>query len=236
MPENENALLSLQQIGYKDQNSLLEELSSQHPNMTKVFFLMLTKSFDPSNLPWDNIQESNQDDLIFVHPFVFPMDFEAPAYDPFTEPASPTYDSKPSSWVSHSSWLPQPYQAIYEQERTIHRINLRLPEMMLLLQGFLNEKDYQWFYPNAQTLISRDSSEKFYITLIAVYITPQIISLDVKMSHGTEMAFDLLFNSLTSIFTNYIIIDDIPLNESYTLLKTESNALDTGNEGSCNPE
>ncbi|OHS99306.1 putative CAMK family protein kinase [Tritrichomonas foetus] len=248
--QNDSTLDSLQQIGFVDRSNLLTLLQSDTPNMAKVFYLMLTQPFDLETLPWGKpMMSRSYPNLIFEHPFVFPVDYDSNYTDPFdlssSQQSSP-YNSPLNASVynmDQSDWVPNPPQIIYEQEQNIRNISLSMPLLMLTLQKFFTEKEYDWFHPNDRTIVTKQISMSlpFYITLLGIYDEKDItkITLCVKMTKGTADDFYMFFEMTRSLLSSYIeIVSDIELNDFNTLgnqPNVEMDVEDYAPDQNCNP-
>lgn len=249
---NESTLDSLNHIGFRDREQLLNQLQSNLPNMAKVFFLMLTEPFDPDSLPWGQNQpknQSNANQLFFEHPFVFPIDNDALLEDPF-ECKSPSSYNSPNNMNNsfnfyNSEWVPNPTQIIYEQEQNVRNLMMTMPSLMSKLQTYFTSNHYDWFHPNDRTIVVRYSMAPIYINLQGILNknendndSESTINLCVKMIRGTADDFFTFFEMIKNLLSSEIkIVSDKELNDLNALSITQNNAVgeDYSPDQNCNP-
>lgn len=250
---SESTLNYLEQIGFHDREALKNLLRSTSSNMAKVFYIMLTKPFDPDILPWgEQIRQKDIDDsLVFEHPFLFPMDYDAPYSDPLTDimiendfPSTPTSPngslagSNPSN-IYKPEWLPAPAPIIYEQEQNITDLVMPMASLMLILQNYFTENDYNWFHPNDRTIVIQYSTLPIYATLQGIYNRKgQGIILSVKMNRGTADDFFTFFEIIRNILRPEIkTFSDKELDDFHTLdhINTDIAVGDSPADQNCAP-
>lgn len=247
--ENESTLNSLNHVGFRDREHLINQLHSNLPNMAKVFFLMLTEPFDPDILPWGQKQtekpSSSSNQLFFEHPFVFPVDNDALLEDPFEAKSPSSYNSPISVNNSlnfyNSDWVPNPTQIIYEQEQNVRNLMMTMPSLMTTLQTYFTNDHYDWFHPNDRTIVVRYSMAPIYINLQGIFNEIEngiAINLCVKMIRGTAEDFFNFFELISKLLSSEIkIVSDKELDDVNALSITHNNAEgeDYSPDQNCNP-
>ena len=247
--ENESTLDSLNHIGFRDREQLINQLQSSMPNMAKVFFLMLTEPFDPDILPWGQKQteKRSSDQLFFEHPFVFPVDNDALLEDPFEVKSPSSYNSPISHNNSlnfyNSDWVPNPTHIIYEQEQNVRNLMVTMPALMTTLQDYFTTNHYDWFHPNDRTIVVRYSMAPIYINLQGIFNESEnengrTINLCVKMIRGTAEDFFTFFEMISNLLSPGIkIVSDKELDDFNALNSAQNNAMgeDYSPDQNCNP-
>ena len=229
---DQSILPALQQIGFADTSELVEMLSSDVPNMAKIFYVMLSQPFDPQKLDWGKSVEPVSS-FECEHPFVTPIDYQAISSDPC--------DSIPGRSLSPCEpceWLPkvQPV-AIYQQEQELRNISLGMPETMAILQKFLGMYGYLWYHPNDRTIILKDPNIDLFMSLIGSFDEHCLITLTVKMCNGSNEQFQTFFETVEVLFDSHIrTVEDEQLSEANAMRSSTSSeqALSAEDER-CSP-
>lgn len=221
---DESLLPALVQIGFSDVSELVNQLSSNTPNMAKVFYRMLSQPFDPQKVEWGKSAEPAEwfED---EHPFLAPMDYQAVSSDPCDSPVI----GRSMSPCEPCEWLPQMQAvAIFQQEQEIPNINISVPEAMTIIQHSFGGAGYLWYHPNDRTMLLKDPRAEIFVSLIANLDSQQLITLVVKMCNGSNEQFQSFFEQVDVLFGGYIKTVDVEQ-------LTEANAMRSSNSSEYGP-
>ncbi|OHT08702.1 putative CAMK family protein kinase [Tritrichomonas foetus] len=208
----------MQQIGYKDDKELAEDLTCSGHTMAKVFHYMLTRQTDQTALPWEEAHHfhmtcqpevSNiENDDNEVKELNNPEELIAPV--PVNMSPGSVYSlAQKADWAIGDSVM-----IAYEQEDVLNSIHGSVPLIMTSVQNLMNELKYDWFHPDDWRLVAR-SQQLTYITFDVEIIDSDCINLYVRMNIGSEQQFkEVVEKARQALQTQNVNLDENILTDS----------------------
>lgn len=200
----------LQHIGYETEDEAIQELVCEGHTMGKVFYSMYKKSLTPEALPWPSdgfsSEESVPAELFAMSPTAEPM--MGMRMDAFGRRARLPLDlSSPESlhgsMIRRASWLGPAEAPAYEVEpEVIQGITIPAEMVMMSLQQFLEQQNFEYFHPNPREIIARKPDTALYMSFEVSYQGMDEISLAInKASNMGDVAeFQQVANEIVSMF------------------------------------
>ncbi|OHS98651.1 hypothetical protein TRFO_34906 [Tritrichomonas foetus] len=268
--QDEEAINCLQQVGFNDREELLSLLSSDSPNMAKVFFFMLTQRQNIDSIPWGNTNNSSSNSApndshndspndsssltnslsgplsgslsnslsptlsgslsgslsnslsptgnggggnigLYDHAF---GDFNSSERLDFLNPMPSASASLCESFENAQAWLGGTFPPSNLEEQVIQHINTNAVEMMCILQRFLRARNFEFFHPDYEQLVARNTQINLAITLLGEYENESQMELTIQFISGASDVFASIVKQINSLFRKMIDMDaglfDVP--------------------------
>lgn len=160
----------MKQIGYKDDQELINDLKEPGHTMAKVFHYMLTRQTDITSLPWEtashhvHIQRHRSAQINAENQGNQADDSANNEVKELQESNDDIVDRRPSkpsfgsvySLAHKTDWaIGDTITISYEQEETISSIHASVAVIMTKIELLLDELGHEWFHPDDWTIISR---------------------------------------------------------------------------------
>lgn len=187
----------LKQIGYKNDEELVEDLKSKGQTMAKVFHYMLTRQTDRSQLPWEKARhydieaDMGKEEMLPEIPDAAEQNLDIRIRQSDMSPGVYSL-AKKADWAIGDSIMVN-----YDQENVIESIHMTSAQLMSVLQQIMNELKYEWFHPDDLSLLAR-TPQCTYFEFTCIYSEIDIINLSIRMNLGTP---DLLQELMAKINT-----------------------------------
>ena len=198
---DKNILQLLNQIGFKHEKELLDDLKSSEPNLAKTFCLMLENRLSIDNLPWPQ-PTANQDNMILNNrPQVSersaqPLDFSFGDFYSLQNGSGYVEDSSGSfySLAEHASWDPKTFNVEEGSKNMscLSDIKLPLETVVAAIQRCVNEAGFDWFYPNDMLVISRKQPEKTDMVTVIEHLAESELKIKMHFLQGNITSFNTL--------------------------------------------
>ena len=185
-------LVALHQIGFLDDEELMNDLTSPGYTMAKVFYRMLTANMALDALPWFQTHEST--------------DATPEAY--MVSPASGNSTGLELGAVSSygygmslSERVPLPSMPMQQSpcDSVQPFFGIRCPWEVLLMnmQEFLTAHDFQWFHCDDYTLVSRRQEDLMYLIIKLEWGPDRTINMNVFSSSSAQEAVQIMLECIT---------------------------------------
>ena len=162
----------LHQIGFVDDNELREELMAENSTMAKRFLFLMLRRLTFDSLPWG--------------------DEEKPVVSLCLTPETTLDFSDPvDSTVMYQANL------VSFAKREIDDITLRHDNVMTMLQQYLTECGFLWFYPHDQLIMARRLADGTDIAIRVVFLGNEKMKLVICLAAGDELALSQLADSIS---------------------------------------
>lgn len=281
----------LQQIGFSDTHELKKLLTSNTPNMAKVFYFMLTERKNIDSIPWDlhsndtsfnrnsgyaspalvglltagSINDDDDDndnndnsngsgngigipssslsdfssslttlgstpDTLMMMNQINNGSLELGIYDHGLDDgimggsnermldfAQGTFPSSSSasfcrSFENAEVWLGgnlSPQLSICDKH-VIHHINTNALELMTILQKFLLSRYFEFFHPDYEQLVARNTQLNIAVTIIGDYEDESHMELSIQLNSGPADAFQNIVRQISMLLSKMIDYDFVP--------------------------
>ncbi|OHS96942.1 hypothetical protein TRFO_02081 [Tritrichomonas foetus] len=209
-----NVINVLTQVGYDDDESVIEDLTSENHTMAKVFYHMYNHTFSFESLPWPGNSDNSSiipQDIFEFSPQPQPMGLfnnSNGQNDPFYRRTKAPDISSPNAYsLAHrASWgaitINQDQFVASVSSESEQFVNLPAPseKVFAAVQALLKEQEYEYFHPDELTIFARRPDIKMYIIFKVEFEAIDNLSITVSnASNGNEKEFNDFISDITSV-------------------------------------
>ena len=164
----------LHQLGFVDDKELRAELMAETSTMAKRFLFLMLRRLTFDSLPWG--------------------DEESPVVSLEVTPETSLKSDDPVDSTTM-------YQAnlVVFQQREIDDIAMRHDNLMTLLQNYLTECEFKWFYPHDQLIMARRMVDGTDVTIRVVFLGNEKLKLVISLAAGDELALSQLTDAISKL-------------------------------------
>ena len=156
----------LQQIGFKD-DDLRDQLMAEHSTMAKTFLFLMLRRLSFDSLPWG--------------------DDEQPVVSLDVTPDTVLGFNYPSQYLAN---------IVVFQEREIDDIVMRYDNVVTMLQKYLTECEFLWYYPHDELIMARRLVDGTDIVIRIVFLGNEKLKLIASLVSGDALALPPLIDTL----------------------------------------
>ena len=156
----------LQQIGFKD-DDLRDQLMADHSTMAKTFLFLMLRRLSFDSLPWG--------------------DDEQPVVSLDITPDTVLGFNYPSQYLAN---------IVVFQEREIDDIVMRYDNAVTMLQKYLTECEFLWYYPHDELIMARRLVDGTDIVIRIVFLGNEKLKLIASLVSGDALALPPLIDTL----------------------------------------
>lgn len=190
---------ALRQIGFVDDEELINELTSTGYTMAKVFYRMLTANTALDALPWFVTHENaaQMQDMCMVTPA-----------SGSTNPIELNVVSSYGYGASFSERVPLPsiptQQSWCDVVQPFYGITCPWEVLLMNMQEFLTAHDFEWFHCDDYTLVSRRHEDLMYLIIKLERDAEEKITMKVFFADAPQEAVQIMLECITMKLTQIV--------------------------------
>lgn len=187
----------LMKLGYNNREELIEDITSEKPNITKIVHQMLRRK----NLPYEDVDWSNA--ALTPPDSAFMLQF-SDVLEPMSAPSPESFNSLSVRSMANAT---QPEWAIHSESSPPSEIkhdirckNTSLEEVMAKVQNCISYAKLRWFYPDEFWIYCKHDDTNTLIDIRATVMPKRTIILYITLLDGSEQFLDEFVSQLEFVF------------------------------------